>query len=500
MIHLADDLQIDLSRAAGRRFTTIGKSGFGKTNTLCRIAEGTLAGNMPTVFIDPLRQFTYLANLYPVIVAGRTKRAHLEITPANAAGLARLVLAERVSLILDTSRYEPDEEMDVIENFLRPFWNGLLMQDEDAVQPFAVIVDELQQFAPEGGSVPTKKILVDMAKRGRHMRLLLATATQRGAAVTKEMLSQTSLLIAHHLMGSADSDRVAELLNMKRSEVTPLMRGLRKGAALVVGDNDLTNDADYLLTQILKSQKPDQLTDAPLPEVQPRPLDADLLKLLEALQAAPAAAADASAAPDDATRQQLSEAFLQIDLQKREIERLGRVLGEKELEIHWLQGALKKAQRISALASMEPATMLVTDNGFQDEDTVQPHDFVFSDKAKQRQVERQAKAVRRQNRAFTELLLKFKELTQLEREVAAYLLDHAGQLIYPEQIALGLGLSGDRVRKHPPFNLLELGLIERKQHEGRYAYQENIALLKTRFTELDVDRLVEQLIEAGETR
>src|SRR5687767_13468913 len=109
VLHIADNLQIEPGRAVGQRFAAIGKSGSGKTNSLLTFAEEWLGAGWPLTFLDPMAEALALPASYPVVLLGRRKTAHLEITSANAAQLAEFSVKERVSFVLDMSLYSDDE-------------------------------------------------------------------------------------------------------------------------------------------------------------------------------------------------------------------------------------------------------------------------------------------------------------------------------------------------------------------------------------------------------
>jgi DNA helicase HerA-like ATPase len=261
MIQLSSNLQIDLQKMTGQRLAVIGKSGSGKTHTLRVFAEEWIGAGQPCTIIDPMSNFGNVAVHLPVIVAGRGDGADIQITAANAAGLARMSVETRCSVVIDTSLYTEDETLEVLRVYLEAMWSLLLTQKQP--QPYALVIDEAHLFAPQQGSTVLSKTIVDVAKRGRHKKLTTVIATQRAASIEKNFLTQATMLVAHRLTFGVDTKVLTEQLPLKSKDLNGMMRKLNTGEALVIGDSSLLGEADYLQVQIrpLMTTQPD---DAPV--------------------------------------------------------------------------------------------------------------------------------------------------------------------------------------------------------------------------------------------
>lgn len=257
-MRLGEDFVIDISKAQevgdGVRISLLGKSGSGKTNALFVLAEEVLSLGVPLLVIDPMSAFKNLRQLpYPVIVVGPRPSTDVRLTLDNAPALAEWFFKERVSLVIDMAMYEDAEGKEIVVAFLERFWRMVLTQDEDAaLQPYAIIVDEAHEFVPQGARTPTAKLLKDVAKRGRQLNVSVFSATQRAASVDKDFLTQVNLMICLQVAMGLDASVVAEGMSATQKDVLKIMRKLQKGQALIIGDSDLVDfsDDDYRIAQI----------------------------------------------------------------------------------------------------------------------------------------------------------------------------------------------------------------------------------------------------------
>lgn len=257
-MRLGDDFEINIGKAQakgeGLRFSVLGKSGSGKTNTLFVIAEEMLAAGFPLLVIDPMNCFRHLRSLpYPVIVAGPRPSADVRLTLDNAPALAEWFFKERVSLVIDTGMYEPGQDVEIVAAFLERFWRLILTQDEDtALQPYAILLDEAHEFIPQGKGTQAATILKDIGKRGRQMNVWVFTATQRAASMDKNFLTQVNGIIALRVSLGLDTAVVAAGMSASEKTIVGIMRKLETGQALVIGDSELIDcgDEDYKIAQV----------------------------------------------------------------------------------------------------------------------------------------------------------------------------------------------------------------------------------------------------------
>jgi molybdopterin-guanine dinucleotide biosynthesis protein len=265
LLRLADNLQIDLApvlrKRGGQRIAMIGKSGSGKTTSLKTAAKEWMENGWPLAVIDPMNNFRALRDAgLPILVAGTRKSADLLLTLENAAALAEFSFTHRVSVVLDTSMFEEGQDIAVIEAFLKSLWRLILSQDEDAPhQPYALFIDEAHLFVPQVGLTDVSHIINDMGKRGRQLNLSMFFATQRPASISKDFLLMSNLLIAHKVT-FGDVGVVADAVSQPPKVISPIMRKMVAGEAIVTGDADLVElgEEDFIRTRIYEfSAAPD---------------------------------------------------------------------------------------------------------------------------------------------------------------------------------------------------------------------------------------------------
>jgi hypothetical protein len=455
MIRLADNLQIDLQKAAGQRFAVIGKSGSGKTNTLGVFVEEWVGAGLPATILDPMAQFHTLPVTLPVILAGRGKTAHVEITDENAAMLARLSAIHRVSVVIDLSLYTEDEAMEILRGYLESMWATIFAQENP--QPYALVIDEAHLYAPQSGVTVLSKTIIDIAKRGRHKNLTTVVATQRAAAITKEFLTQATLLIAHRLSFGVDTGILQEQLPLPKQELNALMRKLATGEALVIGDAALVGDVDYLRVQVRERRS--KTTDAPVSISAPSSNVADVLKLLAENKKEP----DGDDGDPGALRDE-NRAFKSIIADQ----------DEKIAALRALVSVLVATQRariqetvVSEIKINQPDQPA---NGFTNQ-----------------------LVVSRQRGKLAQLVKSIRKVSKPERLLFVWLLEHPGRKVNSLDAGPRFGYSYLHLQKSPPKKLMEMKLIEREPADRGFDYFVSREKLAQQFPDLPIDHVVRDL-------
>ncbi len=187
---LCEDLTVSLADHArtGLRFGIWASSGRGKSFGVGVLVEELLAAGIPVVALDPEGELFTLRERFRVLVLGGA-HADLPLPTGDAAiTLAlRKALDEGLGLVLDLSdRATSRAQQEAAYPFLERLWS--LVTERRA--PAALVVEEVHVFAPQSGSALTSDILHRFAKQGRKRGIILATASQRTQAVSKELMSQ----------------------------------------------------------------------------------------------------------------------------------------------------------------------------------------------------------------------------------------------------------------------------------------------------------------------
>ena len=190
VLALCDDLSVSLADYArtGLRFGIWASSGRGKSFGVGVLCEELLAAGIPVIALDPEGEIYTLRERFRVLVLGGA-HADLPLPTGDAAVTLALrkALDEGLGLVLDLSDQPTSRaQQEAAYPFLVRLWSLLT----ERRTPTALVVEEVHVFAPQSGSALTSDILHRFAKQGRKRGIVLATASQRTQAVSKELMSQ----------------------------------------------------------------------------------------------------------------------------------------------------------------------------------------------------------------------------------------------------------------------------------------------------------------------
>jgi predicted nucleic acid-binding Zn-ribbon protein len=218
----------------GRGFVT-GKSGSGKSTTASVIAEELLGNGHPLLIVDTDGEYYGLKEQYEVLHAGADEECDVQVGPEHAAKLADLALDAGVPIILDISGYLDDDEA---RELVRAVAEALFQREQDARQPFLLLIEEVHEYIPEGGGLDEcGEMLVRVAKRGRKRGLGLCGISQRPADVKKDVITQCDWLCWHRLTWDNDTAVVRRVMG---SEPADRVQDLDDGEAILETDWDGT--------------------------------------------------------------------------------------------------------------------------------------------------------------------------------------------------------------------------------------------------------------------
>jgi len=259
----------------GRLFAT-GKSGAGKSNTGSVIAEELLERGHPLLIVDVDGEYWGLKEEYEVLHVGATEECDLQVGPEHAGKIAELALEQRVPIILDVSGYVDGDEADAL---VREVGRELFAREQQALQPFLMVVEEIHEYLPQQGSPgETGEVLTRIAKRGRKRGLGIAGFSQRPADVDKAFITQADCLVWHRLTWDNDTDVVKRVVG---AEYANTVSDLGDGEAFVQNDWD---DVDVQRVQFRRKRTFDAgatpgLDDVDRPEL--KSISEDLVSELE---------------------------------------------------------------------------------------------------------------------------------------------------------------------------------------------------------------------------
>ena len=192
------------------RLAIVGTSGSGKTYAAGTAVERLLKTGARVVIVDPLDVWWGLRLKadgnragFPVIVFGGS-HADLPITEQAGALIGETVAGMRESCIISLAGLGSKASE---RRFMLAFLEKLYRKATG--EPFHVIFDEADLWAPQRSSEPQLQNLMEqIVRRGRVRGFIPWLITQRPAVLSKDVLSQADGLIAMKLTSSQDRDAI----------------------------------------------------------------------------------------------------------------------------------------------------------------------------------------------------------------------------------------------------------------------------------------------------
>lgn len=183
----------------------------GKSYTMRRIVEQLLKAEQQVVMVDPKGDQWGLRSSadgkkpgFPVLILGG-EHGDLPLEVNGGEVVARLVVEERVSVLLDLSQFRKHE----IATFMTAFLENLyrLKAQEKYRTPVKLIVDEADAVAPQKPQKGEERMLgaiEDIVRRGGQRGIGCMLVTQRSAVLNKNVLTQAQMLIVLRTIAPQD--------------------------------------------------------------------------------------------------------------------------------------------------------------------------------------------------------------------------------------------------------------------------------------------------------
>jgi cell division septum initiation protein DivIVA len=214
----------------GRGFIT-GKSGSGKSNSASVVAEKLLDNGFGLFIVDIDGEYYGLKEEYEILHVGADEECDIQVGEDHAEKLASLALEQNVPIILDVSSFLDESEAEAV---LTAVARHLFAKAKKQKQPFLLLVEEVHEYIPEGGSVgECGKMLIKIGKRGRKHGLGVVGISQRPADVKKDFITQCDWLLWHRLTWDNDTNVVRRVLD---GEYATAVEDLDDGEGFLVTD------------------------------------------------------------------------------------------------------------------------------------------------------------------------------------------------------------------------------------------------------------------------
>ncbi len=207
------NIEIDLDVLLKTRLLVQANSGGGKSWLLRRLAE-QLFGKVPVIIIDPEGEFATLREKFGFVLVG--KGGETPADPRSAAMVAHKLLELRASAVCDLFEMKrPDRH-----RWVRLFLEALIDAPKRLWLPTVTILDEAQDFCPEGksGESEASGAVVDLAARGRKRQNCAVLATQRLGKLRKDATAELLNRLVGPTFEDVDLDRAADLLSVSSAD------------------------------------------------------------------------------------------------------------------------------------------------------------------------------------------------------------------------------------------------------------------------------------------
>ncbi|WP_298800069.1 hypothetical protein [uncultured Devosia sp.] len=198
------------------RLAILGTAGSGKTYLTTTAIERLLKSGNRVVAVDPLGVMWGLrlkadgktASPFNVVIFGG-RHGDLPLTEHAGALIGETVATMRESCIIDLSEL-PTKAAE--RRFMTAFLEAIYRHtDPTKVDPFHLIIDEADRFAPQkppAGDETMLNRMEEIVRRGRVKGFIPWLITQRPAVLNKNVLSQADGLVLLKLTSSQDRDQV----------------------------------------------------------------------------------------------------------------------------------------------------------------------------------------------------------------------------------------------------------------------------------------------------
>lgn len=216
MIRISKELTLPLE-VVTESIAVIAKKRMGKSYTARRIGEQLLQAGQQVVVIDPKGDWWGIRAAangkdpgLPVVILGGE---HGDVPLEASAGetIAHLVVEEHVSAVLDLSQLRKHEIATFMAMFLEHVYH--LKAREQHRTPMMLVIDEADAIAPQKPAPNELRMLgaaSDIVRRGGQRGIGCMMVTQRSAVLSKDVLTQTQMLVVLRTIAPQDIKAMGE--------------------------------------------------------------------------------------------------------------------------------------------------------------------------------------------------------------------------------------------------------------------------------------------------
>ena len=229
-VPIGKDLKLDVTRLVETRMILSASSGGGKSMTGRTILEATHS-LVPHIVLDKEGEFPSLREKYDYVLAG--KGGDIPISPRTAELLARKILENNISIILDLYDLKHDEK----HRFVRLFIDALINSPKELWAPRIVMIGESHHFCPENGegTSEAKDSIIELLEAGRKRGLGTILDTQRLSKLDKSAAAECQNKLFGLTNWDDDRKRAAKELGFSTKEDVLSLRDMEPGEFYAIG-------------------------------------------------------------------------------------------------------------------------------------------------------------------------------------------------------------------------------------------------------------------------
>jgi hypothetical protein len=201
----------------------VAQRGAGKTYATNVLAEELIGLSLPVCILDPMGVYWGLLSSadgesegLPVVILGGD-HGHVQITSKSGKQVAEWVVRDRRPSVVDISHFRKNEQRQFVTDFAEELYI-LKAKHKEALH---LILDEADLWAPQRPQPDQMRMLgaiEDLVRRGRARGIGLTLVTQRPAVISKDVLTQVSVLMALRITGPQDRKAVDDWIKYHGDE------------------------------------------------------------------------------------------------------------------------------------------------------------------------------------------------------------------------------------------------------------------------------------------
>lgn len=241
-LHLADKFTLPLDTVT-ESIAILARKRAGKSHTAKRLVEQLHKAHQQIVIIDPKGDWWGIRSSadgkgpgLPIVILGG-EHGDVPLEAGSGELVARMVVQDRVSALLDLARFRKHEVATFMTAFLEALYR--LKGQERYRTPMMLVIDEADAIAPQRPMKGEERMLgaaEDIVRRGGQRGVGVSLVSQRAAVLNKNVLTQASILVTLCTTGSQDLDALDEWIKKhgepeKRAQLMAAVAKLPRGTA-----------------------------------------------------------------------------------------------------------------------------------------------------------------------------------------------------------------------------------------------------------------------------